>query len=617
MSSNYTKKAEESMSLAFDYRLFLHRVQLPACFILPSGKIEFVNKAFLGLFRGLGGSEEFYDMDWKSLFDPRYKEILLNAFVLSLNGSLSRINLSFTPPGSDILRQLEVNIQPMRSEDTVSRLLVLFNNLDQVEIFYSDVNSVAGYFEYSPFPIIRIGPEMNILALSENFSSTFGKDFNDSSELSWDDISDIFRYDGEKIRNDISEVFQERLSHRRYGELRVFMKEQVHGTVNISLYPLRLGNKITAAEMIFEDITQLRELKCKIENFRRMSFLKNIGMGFFDSMSAKINLIFEQSKKLQLLEKNNICVLGLGEIGKYAQDAAKDMERLRGFMGSPDSGSTEKVEMLHLVINDALEFVRVHFRVSDIRQENNVVIENNSDYFEVPVKTDTGLLRELIVWSSLRVYSHGGKNGKIIINPLERKAPGLNLACEKSERNSSENPVSHTIDCCSASEIIASAEKLNIRIVEHESAETYSIDIVFPESIFLERDEKSWGHYASAVTNKRVMIIEGDEGLRTILSNLFKRMNNRVFVAENGEIALDEIEKSSYDIVLSDYDASVFTGVELMAKVKEFDDSILTVLMSDWESEDMSAYENIVDIFIPKPFNVEKLLEVISCKNRD
>jgi len=620
MSSDRNKSMGEEKSPIAEYEAMLNKLVFPACIISSAGKTEIANRPLFNLFNELVGTGNFEEFDWKDLFDTKYKSIVANAFIRSINGAYSRVNIQLSPLISENNRNFEMSMQPLESEGSIMGVFIVLNGVDSMESYNPDTGivCVTQHFEYSPMPMIRLDQDLNIVKLSESFRGTFGKVVDKEGDLHWDDISMIFKYDSEKIRNNILELFSETISYKRLGEIRVSLKEQNAGMANLTLYPIRLGKKITYVEMILEDITLLKDLKRRLENFRRMILINDIGKGFTHSINNTLNVILNQTQLLQLIAIKDPVIKGLNQIEKYAHQAVEHIKRIQLFLGDNSVVHDERIEILDTVMKDSLEFVKIHFRVSDARKKTNLVIESNEeDYEGLRVKTDTRLLRELIIWSMLRVSSYIEKNGTIKVGLLNANSYGLEFACSKRKNDKSENIVPYTIDGFSTSEIRESAEKLNIKVVEHESADNYSIDIIFPDWMIFEEKEKTIGNRESQITGKKVLIVEDEEGLRTILSNLFKKMNNRVFVTDNGGTALEELKSNSYDIVISDYDIPVYTGIELIAKVKEIDDSIVTLLMSAWELGDMSLYANIVDFFVAKPFNIEDLLGILSAKIKD
>ncbi len=600
-----------------DYIEMLNSMPFPACILSTAGKVEYTNTHLLDLYKDFSENSNAEDFDWKKLFEQKYKGIIANAFLKSLNGASTRINVQLSSLVSEDAAKIEMNMLPLERSGKIEAVLLILNSSDSLESLDADAGSAfeTQHFEYSPLPMIRFGSDLRILKVSETFHGVFGSFRNDEKQLKWDDISGIFKYDAEKIRIYITEIFSGAQTHKRMGEIRVSLKDQVSGMVNITLYPIRFNGKILYVEMILEDITKVKALKGKLENFRRMNLINDIGKGFTHSINNTLNVVLNQTQFLQIIAIKDPVIKGLEQIEKYVHQTVEHIKRIQLFLGDYSHGHEERIEVFDTIVKDALEFVKIHFRVVDTKKRSNIEIECGFEQFEqLRIKTDTKLLRELIIWSMLRVSSYTEKNGKISVNLIEGASYALTFSCEKRKTDTSENIVPYTIDGFSTSEIRESAEKLNLKIIEHESSGNYSIEILFPDWMIFRKSGAAEPGNTTRVTGKKVMIVEDEEGLRTILSNLFKRMNNRVFVADNGRTALEELERNSYDVLISDYDISGITGIELIARARELDEKVITLLMSAWELGDMSLYENIVDFFVSKPFNIEDLLNIISTK---
>ena len=67
----------------------------------------------------------------------------------------------------------------------------------------------------------------------------------------------------------------------------------------------------------------------------------------------------------------------------------------------------------------------------------------------------------------------------------------------------------------------------------------------------------------------RVLIADDDAGLREILKIFMARMGHVAIAVENGVKALNQLEKSPYDILITDADMPEMTGFELCRAVKD------------------------------------------------
>ena len=107
-------------------------------------------------------------------------------------------------------------------------------------------------------------------------------------------------------------------------------------------------------------------------------------------------------------------------------------------------------------------------------------------------------------------------------------------------------------------------------------------------------------------------MVEDEVPLQKILFELFDKMGNRVFICDDGRKAIEEFKRKPYDLIITDYGIPGITGIELSARIKEIREDAITVLLSGWMLDNVKAYKNVVDLFLPKPFKLDELLKKIA-----
>ena len=65
-----------------------------------------------------------------------------------------------------------------------------------------------------------------------------------------------------------------------------------------------------------------------------------------------------------------------------------------------------------------------------------------------------------------------------------------------------------------------------------------------------------------------ILLVDDDAGLRRVIQFKLKQRNFEVTVAENGLQALDEIQKTHFDLVLTDMKMPEMNGIELLEHIK-------------------------------------------------
>ena len=114
-------------------------------------------------------------------------------------------------------------------------------------------------------------------------------------------------------------------------------------------------------------------------------------------------------------------------------------------------------------------------------------------------------------------------------------------------------------------------------------------------------------------TLARLLIVDDDEGVRSLLKDLLVESNYVVDTAFCGEEALKKIRVSTYDLVVTDLRMRGMHGLEVIKGVKAIDPGIDVIVMTGYASVN-SAVESMkagaVD-YITKPFNSDQIRLVV------
>jgi len=104
---------------------------------------------------------------------------------------------------------------------------------------------------------------------------------------------------------------------------------------------------------------------------------------------------------------------------------------------------------------------------------------------------------------------------------------------------------------------------------------------------------------------KKILIVDDDIDIAELESYLLKKEGYETVIKISGEEALDEIEKTNYDLILMDIMMPGISGIELCAKVREkVDCSIIFVTAKANLIDKMLGFEYGADDYITKPFNI-------------
>ena len=112
---------------------------------------------------------------------------------------------------------------------------------------------------------------------------------------------------------------------------------------------------------------------------------------------------------------------------------------------------------------------------------------------------------------------------------------------------------------------------------------------------------------------KRVLLAEDQEINQEIISELFEGSGILLEIANNGKVAVDLVQKNSYDLVLMDIQMPLLNGYEATQMIREFNSKIPIVALSAnaMKEQREKSIEVGMNAHLSKPIEFEKLYSVL------
>lgn len=111
----------------------------------------------------------------------------------------------------------------------------------------------------------------------------------------------------------------------------------------------------------------------------------------------------------------------------------------------------------------------------------------------------------------------------------------------------------------------------------------------------------------------KVLIVDDEVLLRTMINDFLTMLDYEVIEAENGEIAYEKVLSEKPDIIVSDINMPRLGGIELLKKVKQLENTIPVILITGVSVEKAreGAEKYNADGFFSKPFKMQTLIAKI------
>ncbi len=114
-------------------------------------------------------------------------------------------------------------------------------------------------------------------------------------------------------------------------------------------------------------------------------------------------------------------------------------------------------------------------------------------------------------------------------------------------------------------------------------------------------------------SNKHILVVDDEPAYRRMLAELLEGVSYSVDTAADGEQALKMVQKSNYDLVITDLSLPKMNGTQVLSAVKRANPETPVILITGYATVDtaieamkLGAYD-----YIAKPFNIDRIELVI------
>ena len=108
----------------------------------------------------------------------------------------------------------------------------------------------------------------------------------------------------------------------------------------------------------------------------------------------------------------------------------------------------------------------------------------------------------------------------------------------------------------------------------------------------------------------RLLVVEDDPNLGTILAEYLQAKNYQVTLCQNGQEGFDAFSKRDYDLLISDVMMPVKDGFTLAKEVRKLNQKIPIIFLTakSMKEDTIEGFKTGADDYVTKPFSMEELL---------
>lgn len=141
---------------------------------------------------------------------------------------------------------------------------------------------------------------------------------------------------------------------------------------------------------------------------------------------------------------------------------------------------------------------------------------------------------------------------------------------------------------------------------------TFTVTIPFEKCMLEDCKENKPTSDTAKLEGLKLLIVEDDETMRLLLGYIFHSYKVVGKFAVTGREALEQLQKSSFDLVLSDIQMPEMSGIELVQKIKQINNKLPVIAFTAHSSVPDRALKAGFDAFLSKPFTEKEVISVIA-----
>jgi len=412
----------------------------------------------------------------------------------------------------------------------------------------------------------------------------------------------------------------EKLSPR--FELNIIRGDGEVRNVEVNARVIKVSKEDINYIVFIKDITEKKKMEEQLFQAEKLRALAEMASGVAHDFNNALASILGNAQLLLFTVEDEEAKESLRVIEKVAKDSAQTVRRLQDFTRKRVHHELIKVD-INSIIKDSIEITKPKWK--DEVQSRGIRVEVVSNLEDVPlVSGNASELREVItnlIFNAIEAMPQGGKievhtfkKGKEVFIQISDTGIGIAEEAKKKifEPFFTTKPFTNTGLGLSMSYGIIKRFGGEIEVKSKVGYGT-TFAIILPSGGD-GREEVISPSTLKTGRKARILVIDDEEFVRSVLARTLARGNHQVTLAEDGEEGLQLFKKGKFDIVLTDWGMPGMSGWEVCRLIKKISPHTPVGMITGWGTEmSQSQMEEYgLDFFISKPFDFNQIMNVVT-----
>ena len=118
------------------------------------------------------------------------------------------------------------------------------------------------------------------------------------------------------------------------------------------------------------------------------------------------------------------------------------------------------------------------------------------------------------------------------------------------------------------------------------------------------------------MADRKILVVDDEIHIVQVIAIKLRNNGFEVLTAENGAQALDIAKKHKPDLVITDYQMPVMTGIELIENLRQIEDTaetpVIMLTARGFAIEEERKNELSITTFLSKPFSPREVLQCVT-----
>jgi PAS domain S-box-containing protein len=434
---------------------------------------------------------------------------------------------------------------------------------------------------------------------------------------------DLQQSQSEKFRQFLGDKHQNK-GHKTTFETSVLRRDAITVPVEITLSSSVIEDKRNCFA-VFHELSERKRTEKLLLQSEKMRSLGEMASGVAHDFNNCLTIILGNIKLLKESIREKDIAEKLDAIEKAAEQGTASIASLQGF--SLDNENTQKKSEL-LALKPLIEEVRnlTRFRWKDLPQKEGYTIDFTIDAEDTPaILTSAPDFKEMLTNLIFNAVDAMPSGGHIHLS-LKQEEEKIRLALQDNGRGLSKeeteqifNPYYTTKDRGHAGLGLSIAKRFVERyggsiMVESVKGAGTTFKVEFPLLTSTDPEKLPQAGKLAPHVKLHLLVIDDEPLVSNLLKRVFENAGHDVTEAGDGQEGVKCFRENNFDLVITDHGMPVMNGLDAAFRIKKLNPEIPVLLITGWQTETDTTFQKPsgIDEFITKPFDLEKLVELVN-----